>query len=266
MQFACIRGLAIHYRWVDKGPREPVLVFSNSVGTDLRIWDAVSEALGDSVSIFAYDKRGHGLTGLGSPPYGIGDHVEDLAGLLDHLKIGAAVICGLSVGGLIAQGLALARPELVRGLILCCTAAKIGTTDLWSDRIRVVEEGGLAAVADATMTRWFTSDFRTPDNPLLAGARTMFLRQDARGYIGTCAALRDADFTAKLREIRVPTLCVAGDSDGSTPPDLVKTLAQRITGSDFAIIEHCGHLPCVEQPGKLVGLIRSFIGKVHTNG
>lgn len=266
MQFADIRGLVIHYRWSDRGAGKPVLVFSNSLGTDLRIWDAVSEALGDSVSILTYDKRGHGLTGLGSPPHGIADHVEDLAGLLDQLQIGAAVICGLSVGGLIAQGLALARPELVCGLILCCTAAKIGTADLWRERIRVVEDGGLAAVADGTMTRWFTAHFRTPDNPLLAGARTMFLRQDARGYIGTCAALRDADFTARLAEIRVPALCVAGDSDGSTPPDLVKTLALRITGSDFAVIEHCGHLPCLEQPGKLAGLIRSFIGKVHAHG
>lgn len=266
MLFADIRGLVVHYRWSDRGAGKPVLVFSNSVGTDLRIWDAVSEALGDSVSILAYDKRGHGLTGLGAPPYGIADHVADLAGLLDHLQIGKAIICGLSVGGLIAQGLALAHPELVRGLILCCTAAKIGTMDLWSERIRVVEEGGLAAIADGTMTRWFTPHFRAPDNPLLAGARTMFLRQDVRGYLGTCAALRDADFNAKLGAIRVPALCVAGDSDASTPPDLVKALALGITGSDFTVIDHCGHLPCLEQPGKLAGLIRSFIGKVHAHG
>jgi 3-oxoadipate enol-lactonase len=266
MQFADIRGLVIHYRWSDAGRGKPVLVYSNAVATDLRIWDAVSYKLSDSVSILAYDKRGHGLTDLGSPPYGIADHVEDLAGLLDHLKIRRAVICGLSVGGLIAQGLALRRPELVRGLILCCTASKIGTANLWNARIQTVEEDGLAAIAEGTMTRWFTPAFRTPDNPLFAGARTMLLRQDARGYTGTCAALRDADFTEAVEKIDVPVLCVAGDGDGSTPPDLVKTLAQRIKGSDFAVIDNCGHLPCLEQPGKLAQLIASFIGKVHAHG
>ena len=94
----------------------------------------------------------------------------------------------------------------------------------------------------------------------------MFLRQDARGYIGTCAALRNADFTAAVARIGAPTLCIAGDGDGSTPPDLVKSLAQRITGSDFAVIQGCGHLPCLEQPGKLAQLIASFLGKVQAHG
>jgi 3-oxoadipate enol-lactonase len=266
MQFAELRGLVFHYRWSDGGRDRPVLVFSNSVGTDLRIWDEVSSALTDSVSILAYDKRGHGLSDLGSPPYAIADHVDDLARLLDHLKIGKAIICGLSVGGLIAQGLALERPDLVRGLILCCTASKIGTADLWDARIRIVEEGGLAVVAEGTMTRWFTPSFRTPDNPLFAGARTMFLRQDARGYTGTCAALRDADFTAAVSTITAPVLCIAGDGDGSTPPDLVEALARRMKKSDFAVIENSGHLPCLEQPGKLAQLITSFLGKVHVHG
>lgn len=262
MQFAEIRDLVIHYRWSDRGYDRPVLVFSNAVATDLRTWDKASELLRDTVSILAYDQRGHGLSELGSPPYTIADHVGDLAGLIDHLKIRKAIICGLSVGGLIAQGLALARPDLVRGLVLCCTAAKIGTAELWADRIRTVEEGGLAAVAEGTMIRWFTPAFRTPDNLLLAGARTMFLRQDVRGYVGTCAALRDADFTRTAEKIAVPTLCIAGDGDGSTPPDLVKTLAQRIKGSDFQVIPDCGHLPCLERPEKLARLIASFIGKV----
>ena len=266
MQFADIHGLVFHYRWSDRGRGKPVLVFANAVATDLRTWDVVAEALGDSVSILAYDKRGHGLSDLGSPPYAIADHIDDLGGLLDHLKITKAVICGLSVGGLIAQGLALVRPDLVSGLILCCTSSKIGTSDLWEARIRAVEEGGLAAVAEGTMTRWFTPAFRTPDNPVLAGARTMFLRQDARGYTGTCAALRDADFTSDLTGIAVPTLCVAGDGDGSTPPDLVRTLSQSIPGSRFAVIEDCGHLPCLEQPGKLARLIASFIGKEKADG
>lgn len=269
MQFAKVQGVVLHYHWSDRGPGKPVLAFSNSVGTDFRIWDAVSDRLGDSVSILAYDKRGHGLSDLGSPPYGIADHVGDLAGLLDHLAIKRAVICGLSVGGLIAQGLAIRHPERVTGLILCCTASKIGTTDLWNERIRVVEQGGIATIAEGTMTRWFTPAFRTPDNPAFAGARTMLLRQDAGGYIGTCAALRDADFTGGAGQIAAPTLCIAGDGDAATPPDLVRALAERITGSDFAVIANCGHLPCLEQPARLSALIASFMdahGKGSAHG
>jgi 3-oxoadipate enol-lactonase len=268
MRFAELHGLVFHYRWSDKGPGKPVLVFANAVGTDFRIWDEVANRLGESVSILAYDKRGHGLSDLGSPPYALVDHVDDLAHLLDHLAISSAVICGLSVGGLIVQGLAIKRPELVRGLILCCTALKIGTADLWEARIRTVEEGGIAAIADGTMMRWFTPAFRTPDNSLFAGSRTMLLRQDARGYTGTCTALRDADFTATAGNIAAPTLCVAGDGDPSTPPELVKTLADAIKGSRFAVIEKCGHLPCLEQPARLAALITSFIadlgkGSIH---
>jgi 3-oxoadipate enol-lactonase len=131
-----------------------------------------------------------------------------------------------------------------------------------------VEEGGIAAIAEGTLTRWFTPAFRTRDSLLFAGARAMLLRQDARGYTGTCAALRDADFTSAVAKITVPTLCVAGDGDISTPPDLVRSLAQSISGSSFAVIENCGHLPCLEQPAKLADLIKSFIagfgkGSIH---
>jgi 3-oxoadipate enol-lactonase len=268
MQFAELHGLVFHYRWSDKGRGMPVLAFCNAVGTDFRIWDEVSERLGESVSILLYDKRGHGLSDLGSPPYALSDHVDDLAHLLDHLAIGSAVICGLSVGGLIAQGLALKRPELVRGIILCCTALKIGTADLWEARIRTVEEGGIAAILEGAMTRWCTPAFRTPDNSLYAASRTMLLRQDPRGYAGTCAALRDADFTLAARTIAAPALCIAGDGDPATPPELVKALAEAITGSRFTVIEKCGHLPCLEQPAKLAALITSFIadlgkGSIH---
>lgn len=266
MQFVELNKLVTHYRWSDKGRDKPVLVFSNAVATDLRTWDAVSEALGDSVSILAYDKRGHGLSDLGTPPYRIDDYVGDLAGLLDHLKIGKAVICGLSIGGQIAQGLALARPELVTGLILCCTASRIGTPEQWTERIRIVKEGGLAAVADASMARWFTPAFRHPDNPLLAGARTMLVRQDLQGYMGACAALRDADFTDAVGKISVPTLCVAGDGDVAIPPDAVQALARRIPNSEFTVIENCSHLPCLEQPARLAELITAFIAKGRAHG
>lgn len=259
MQSALINGIALHYSWRPAGSGRPVLVFSNSLGTDFRIWNEVASLLGGSASILRYDKRGHGLSGMGPTPYRIEDHVADLAGLLDHLGLRRAVVCGLSVGGLIAQGLAQDRPDLVRALILCDTAAKIGNDESWNARIAAVETAGLAGILDAVMARWFTADFRRPDNPAYGLAQTMFLRQDPKAYTATCAALRDADLRAAAGRLRLPTLCVVGDQDGATPPALVRELADSIAGSDYRVIAGCGHIPCMERPAELAQLIGEFL-------
>jgi len=259
MQSALINGIALHFSWLPAGGDRPVLVFSNSLGTDFRIWNEVTSHLGGSASILRYDKRGHGLSGMGPTPYRIEDHVADLAGLLDHLGLHRVVVCGLSVGGLIAQGLAQDRPDLVRGLILCDTAAKIGNDESWNARIADVETEGLAGILDGVMARWFTPDYRRPDNPAYGLARTMFLRQDPKGYAATCAAIRDADLRVAAGGLRLPTLCVVGDQDGATPPALVRELAGSIPGSDYRVIAGCGHIPCMERPRELARLIGEFL-------
>ena len=187
------------------------------------------------------------------------DHVADLVALLDHLKIERAAIVGLSVGGLIAQGLAALHPERVAALVLSDTAHKIGTSEGWDDRIDLVTRKGLAAIADDIMPRWFTPAFRRPDNPDYVGFRTMFLRSPVGGYVGTCASLRDADLTESTRALALPALCIVGDQDGSTPPDLVRSLASLIRNAEFRIVPGAGHIPGVEKPDAVAALISGFL-------
>lgn len=262
MQFATINGIAIHYDIRHAGPGSdsgmPVLVFINSLGTDFRIWDQVRNKLSDQFTTLVYDKRGHGLSGLGHPPYSISDHVEDLAQLLRHLGLHDIVLCGLSVGGLIAQGFYTVHSSNIRGMILSNTAPRIGNTSMWASRIAAVEERGLSAMMDEIMPRWFTPAFRQDDNPAYHGYRAMFSRQPGEGYAGTCAAIRDADLTLEAPKISVPVLCIAGQQDGSTPPELVKAMADIIPGARYELLDHAAHLPCVEVPAAYAALVRSF--------
>ncbi|EPE94492.1 3-oxoadipate enol-lactonase [Rhizobium grahamii] len=259
MQFARINDIAIHYQLIGGPADKPVIVFSNSLGTDFRIWRDVIVRLAGDFGIIVYDKRGHGLSDVGQVPYSIEDHASDLAGLLELLSVKTAFICGLSVGGLVAQALYKARPDLVQGLILCDTAHKIGTTEGWNARIATVETKGIESIVDGIMKLWFTPAFRRPENTPYHGYHNMLVRQPVEGYIATCEAIRDADYTNAAGKIRVPTLCVVGDQDGSTPPDLVKSTANLIPGAHFEIIRDAGHIPCVEQPEALTALIRAFI-------
>jgi len=258
MPFAALGGIVVHHRFVPaSGERTPV-VFINSLGTDFRIWDAVVDDFADRPTL-VYDKRGHGLSSVGRAPYSIDDHVDDLCALIDHLKLDKVVLCGLSVGGLIALGLLARRPDAVEKLVLCDTAHKIGTTESWNQRIAEVEAGGIEAIADLVMQRWFTPLFHAERSPELAGYRAMLARQPAAGYAATCAAIRDADFTQTARALTLPTLCIVGDQDGATPPDLVRSTADLIPGARFEVIEGAGHIPCVEKPAALVALLRGFI-------
>ena len=259
MQFARINDVTIHYQIIGAAGDKPVLVFANSLGTDFRIWRDVIVRLAGDFAIVLYDKRGHGLSDIGQVPYAIEDHATDLAGLLDLLNVKNAVICGLSVGGLIAQSLYQRRPDLVRALILCDTAHKIGTADSWNARIAQVEAHGLESIVDAVMERWFTPAFRRPENRAFAGYSNMLVRQPATGYTATCAALRDADFTEAAKKIAVPTICIVGDQDGSTPPELVLSTAKLIPNARYEVIKDAGHIPCVEQPEALTAVIRAFI-------
>ena len=259
MAFANINGTVLHHEFLTEDEDAPVIVFINSLGTDFRIWLPLIDELTANWSILLYDKRGHGLSDRGRTPYKIEDHADDLIGLCRHLGIKKAVFYGLSVGGLIVQSLYLKKPELVRKIVLSNTAHKIGTAEIWNGRIAAVENGGVEPIADSVLERWFTPEFRQRRRADLAGYRNMLVRQDAVGYAATCGAIRDADFGETVSGIKVPVLAIAGDQDGSTTPELVKSTASMIAGARFEVIPACGHIPCVEQPEKLGGLLTAFV-------
>ncbi|MGK9234745.1 3-oxoadipate enol-lactonase [Inquilinus limosus] len=249
-------GIVLHVE--DRGPRNgPALVLINSVGTDFRIWDAVVPHFPEH-RILRYDKRGHGLSGSEGGD-SIDIHAADLADLLDARGIGRATVVGLSIGGMIALGLTRLRPDLIERLVLCDTAHRIGTAEAWQARIEAVRAGGVAGIAEATMERWFSAEFRARQPDLVAVARTMLSRTPADGYIAACAALRDGDLTATAQAVAVPTLCLCGTEDPATPSALVRSLAALIPDARYEDIPGAGHIPCIEAPEVLAGLIRGFI-------
>ncbi|MEJ1160943.1 3-oxoadipate enol-lactonase [Prosthecomicrobium sp. N25] len=259
MRMVRANGIEVHIALEGPEGGMPV-VFANSLGTDLRVWDAVVPLLPKGLRMLRYDKRGHGLTGATREPYTIDLHVADLTGVLDALGIRGAVVVGLSIGGLIAQGLAAARPDLVRALVLMDTAHRIGTAETWNQRIEAIRAGGLDSIGDAVMERWFSAGYRAAYPEEVAGWRNMLVRTTVDGYLGSCAAIRDADLEREARSIMVPTLLLCGSADLSTPPDLVRGTAEIIPGARFEVIDGAGHLPCVEAPERTADLISGFVG------
>lgn len=256
MKIAELSGAALHYR-EDGDPDGAPVVFANSLGTDLRLWDPILPLLPKGLRIIRYDKRGHGLSACPPAPYAMGALVSDAEALLDHLEVRDCVFVGLSIGGMIAQGLAVKRMDQMRAMVISNTAAKIGTAEMWKDRIAAVGSGGIEALADTIMERWFSKSFRA--TPELALWRNMLTRQPAEGYMGCSAAIAGTDFYATTASLTLPTLAIAGSEDGSTPPDLVRETAELIKGSRFELIRGAGHLPCVEKPDEYAERLTVFL-------
>jgi 3-oxoadipate enol-lactonase len=148
---------------------------------------------------------------------------------------------------------------MVAALVLSNTAHKIGTDESWNERIETVRNRGIAAISEVVLQRWFTQKFRAPENADFAGYTAMLNRSPVEGYAATCAAIRDADLTESTRALAVPVLCIAGEQDGATPPDLVRSMANLIKGAQFRIIADAGHIPCVEQPDAVADLVATFL-------
>lgn len=250
-------------RFCDDGRRKAksTLVFANSLGTDMRIWLDVARVFHETMRVVRYDKRGHGMSDAPDAPYTLEDHVDDLDAILDHLNVENAIVVGVSVGGMIAQGLALKSPHRIRGLVLCDTAAKIGTTEAWEERIAAIRAGGLEAIAAGIMERWFSRGFRETCPAELKLWTNHLVRTPVEGYVGTCAALAGADMRDQVGGLDFPTLCVCGDEDGATPPELVQELAAMIPGASYQEVARSGHLPCIEQPAILANAISAFISE-----
>jgi 3-oxoadipate enol-lactonase len=258
MYFASINGITLHSKLEGQADGIP-LVFINALGTDLRIWDGLISSFAESYALVRYDKRGHGLSDSPPAPYTLRDHSDDLVGLLDHLHIEQAILVGVSVGGMIALDFASMHPERVKALVLCDTAAKIGTEAMWNERIATLQQHGIGHLANSIIARWFAASFQQQNPAAYHGYRNMLTHMPSDGYIGTCAALRDADLTAQTPIIQAKSLVLCGAEDVSTPPDLVQGLANTLPDQRFRLIEGAGHLPCIEQPQLVADIIGQFL-------
>lgn len=251
-------GLKIYAR--QDGPNDPnapTIVFSNSLGTTLHLWDLILPVLTEGIRIVRYDTRGHGKSDIGDGKYTMGQLVSDAAAVCDAFQVRNAMFVGLSVGGMVAQGLAVKRPDLVRAMVLSNTAAKIGNPPLWHNRIDTVLDKGMLPLVNGILDRWFSKDFRNTAS--VEPWQDMIATCEPAGYAGVCHAISGTDFYTPTSGIRIPTLGVAGSEDGSTPVDLVRETIDLIPGSQFEIMRRCGHLPCVEKPDAFAGLLNNFI-------
>lgn len=247
---------------LDTGPKDgPAIVFGNSLGTTLALWDNLLPRLPAGCRVIRFDLRGHGGSSVPPAPYAMDDLVADAERVMDERQVRGAAFVGLSIGGMIAQGLAAKRPDLIRVAVFSNTAAKIGEPKMWEGRIQSIRENGLEGIADGVMERWFGEAFRA--TPELAYWRAMMLGIEAGGYIGCCAAIANADLTQSTSALRLPVLGIAGSADLATPPDLVRETVAAIPGSRFEVIEDAGHLPCVEAPNEYARLVVDFLKETN---
>jgi 3-oxoadipate enol-lactonase len=246
-----------HLHFMDQGPRDaPAILFANSLGTDLRMWTGVTDLLATHRCI-RFDMRGHGLSATPADDWTVQDIAADAVALLDHLGIARATIAGCSVGGMVAQALAIDHPARATALIPSNTAAKIGTEESWQSRITAIETAGIASIADMVLDRWFPKAFRASPDAL--PWCTMLLRTDPAGYIQTCRALSRADLRIGVANLSLPTLMIAGTEDQATPPALVQETAALISGARLTVLQGSGHIPAIDAPATTAAAITAFL-------
>lgn len=257
--YVSVGGIRLHYR-LDGPPDTPPIVFSNSLGTDLRMWERQISALAQRFRVICYDSRGHGRSDAPAGPYTLDLLGRDLLGLLDALGIERAHLCGLSLGGMVAQWMAIHHPERVQRLVLANTAARIGSEASWTERIQAVTAGGMSAIRDVVVARFLSPTFRGAHPDVTHWLASMVEATPLQGYIAACAALRDADLSTQVGRIRVPTLIVGGALDQSTPPDQARELHAAISDSKLLIFDEAAHLSNVEQADAFNTSLVEFLG------
>jgi len=239
----------------------PVVVLSNSLGTDLHMWDAQVAAFAEHFRVLRYDTRGHGQSLVTEGDYSIEQNGRDVLSLLDALSITKVHFCGLSMGGLIGQWLAINAPQRIQRLVLCNTAAKIGSPEVWNPRIETVRRDGrsaMSALRDASIARWFTPEFVSAKPAKVEQVVDMLASTSPQGYAANCAAVRDADFREQISGIKAPTLIVCGAADAVTTLEHGHFMLEQIQGAELIEFK-AAHLSNVEVGEPFTGRILDFL-------
>jgi len=247
----------IHYALEGQGGT-PVLVFSNSLGANYSMWDPQVPEIRKTFRVLRYDSRGHGQSSSTSGPYSIEQLAKDFVALLDALDLDRVHCCGLSMGGMIGMWLGVNAPERLNKLVLCNTAAKIGTSEFWNARIDAVQKNGMKSVASAVVERWFSPAFRGKAPATVSSTLKMLEGANPEGYAACCAAVRDFDFREQLRKIHLPALVIAGAHDPATPPADGRFLADQIPGARYAEL-NAAHLSNIEDHDRFNREITAFL-------
>jgi 3-oxoadipate enol-lactonase len=257
MPFAQLEDVRIHYDLA--GPASaPILFFSNSLGATLSMWDPQMPAFQKQFRVLRYDTRGHGQSSVAPGPYTIEQLASDVVALLDQLQLDRVYFCGLSMGGQTGMWLALNAAARFHKLVLCNTAAKIGTPEMWNTRIEGVRKGGMKSISSAVMERWFSSDYRANSPDVIAAIKQLFERTNTDGYTANCAAIRDFDARETITSIKVPTLVIAGTHDAATTPADGHYLADHIAGARYVEL-NAAHLSNIENCDRFNTELSAFL-------
>jgi 3-oxoadipate enol-lactonase len=251
-------GPRLYYR-LDGHPGKPLLVLGNSLGTDVFMWEPQMAAFTEHYRVLRMDTRGHGASDVPAGDASIGDLGRDVLAVLDELGVERYAFCGLSLGAMVGQWLGVHAPQRLDALVLSNASPFLPPPEAWSARIDLVRRDGMQAIVDAVMPRFFSQPYRDRDEPFFHTMRTAFLATSAQGYAACCAAVRDADFRPLLRDIRIPTLVIAGALDAATPADPHSHLLRDgIAGARYATLQ-AGHIANVEQPEAFSRAVLEFL-------
>lgn len=257
MQTVSIAGEAFHYRF-DGPENAPVLMLSNSLGTNLGMWDQQVAVWSKKFRVLRYDSRGHGQSVVSAAPYSMAQLGSDALAIMDALDIGKVHWCGLSKGGMVGQWVATNAPQRIGKAVFANTACVMGPADNWNQRIRTVLSQGMSPVADALADRWFTRRFQALDTATVARFCDTMREQNPVGYAGCCAAIRDMDQSETIRAIKAPVLVIVGTGDPATPPAKGEAIAARIAGAKIAALD-AAHLSNIEQPEAFTKTVLEFL-------
>ena len=240
-------------------PDAPAILFSNSLGTTHRMWDAVVAELSADFRCIRYDVRGHGMSTHAGAGYEIADLADDAAAILDNLGVETLHFAGLSLGGMTGQSFAVRHAHRLRSLTLMATSAFMPTREAWDQRAALVRREGTRAIVDVTMERWFTAGFRAAGMAAAAAVADTFRGLDREGYAASCEAIGRMDLRRSLGAIRAPTAIIAGREDPATPLAHAEELRDGIPGATLSILSPAAHLLAVERPTDTADLLRQFI-------
>jgi 3-oxoadipate enol-lactonase len=251
-------GITIRYKIEGSGPW---VTLSHSLTTDLSMWDELAVSLAPTFTVLRYDTRGHGGSSAPAGDYSFDQFVGDVLGLLDALGIARTHFVGLSMGGMIAQHLALHAPQRVDKLVIASSTSRIPPEagPIWDQRIAVATAEGTIALADATLARWFTPPFREARPDIMARIAALIAATPVAGFVGSGAAIRRLNLTESLVAITRPTLVIAGADDPGMPPANGEVIANAIPGARLEVIAAASHLCCIEQADVFNRLVGDFL-------
>ena len=255
-------GVEINYSIEGSGTEW--ITLSHSLACNMSMWDEQMDLLKPNFKVLRFDTRGHGGSSAPAGAYTLEQLADDVHGLFAALGIKQTHWVGLSMGGMIGQTYALKYPGVFKSMVLADTTSRRppNAAQMWGDRIKAVEAGGMQAVLQGTLERWFTAPYRAKHPEVMARISAGILATPPAGFIGACQAISQIDVMDRLKEIKCPTLVTVGDQDHGTPPEMAKIIHENLPGSELFIIPDAAHIASIEQKDVFNKMLGDFLAKV----